>query len=169
MTTATINYQTAAPELLRPMYETAKLLAQSDLEPKLQVLVSLRASQINGCAFCLALHRREGQALGDTDDRMFGVAAWHEASWYSDRERLALEWTEALTRISQQRPPEDLLPRMRAQFSDREIVGLTHAINAINAWNRLNVAFGTSPEHADAVFERLRENGAATAAGSRTN
>lgn len=167
--TTKIDYQSEAPELLHPMYETGKLLAQSGLEPKLQTLVQLRASQINGCAFCLALHRREGHALGDTDDRMFGVAAWREAPWYSERERLALEWTEALTRIPAQRPADDLLPRLHEHFSNREIVYLTHAINAINAWNRLNVAFGTSPEYAQAVFERLRPSHAATAAGSGTN
>lgn len=168
MTTKT-DYQSVAPELLRPMFETVKLFGKSSLEPKLRTLVEIRASQINGCAFCLALHRREGRALGDTDDRLFGVAAWHEAPWYSQRERLALEWTEALTRVSQQRPPEDLLARMHQHFDEREIVYLTHAINMINAWNRLNIAFGTSPEHAEAVFNQLHGNGAATAADSRTN
>lgn len=164
-----INYQAVAPEMLRPMYDAGKLLAQSGLDSKLLTLVELRASQLNRCAFCLALHRREGKALGDTDDRLFGVAGWHEASWYTPQERAALEYTEVLTALAQAHPADDLTERMLRHFSERELVYLTHAVNMINAWNRLNAAFGTSPEHADEVFRMLHGNGAATAAGSKTN
>lgn len=164
-----INYQSVAPEMLRPMYDASKLLAQSGLDRKLLTLVEIRASQLNRCAFCLALHMREGKALGDTDDRLFGVPGWREASWYTAQERAALEWTEALTAIAQQHPAADLTARMLEHFSERELVYLTHAVNMINAWNRLNVAFGTAPEYAEEVFNRLHGGGAVTGAGSRTN
>ena len=138
------------------MHDAGKALMQSDLDPKLLNLVLMRASQLNRCAFCLALHMREGKALGDTDDRLFGVAGWREASWYDARERVALEWTEALTQVSLQPPSDDLRARVREQFTEREIVYLTYAIGLINSFNRANVAFGTSPDGAEAVFKALR-------------
>lgn len=150
-----LDYMAAAPEVVRPLYDASKLLAESGIEQKLLVLVQLRVSQINGCAFCLALHRREGEALGESADRLFGVAAWREAGWYSARERAALEWAEALTFIAREHPHDDLLARMKEHFSDKELAYLTLAVNAINAWNRLNVAFGTPPERADDVFKQL--------------
>lgn len=150
-----IELISVAPEITRTLSEVGKLIEKSGLEKNLLTLVELRASQINGCAFCLALHMREGQALGESIDRLTGVAAWHEAPWYSERERLALEWTEVLTRIAAERPHPDLLPRMREHFSDRELVYLTLAVTLINSYNRFNVAFGTSPELADVVFKRL--------------
>lgn len=160
---AKIDYSTLAPEVVRPLHDAAKLLAQSGLEPNLLVLVELRASQLNRCAFCLALHMREGQALDESSDRLSGLPAWREASWYSARERAALEWTEALTLVAQAQPGGDLLARMREHFSDREIVYLTLAVNTINAWNRFNVAFGTPPERADEVFRMLHPKTAAHA------
>ncbi|MGH7738048.1 MAG: carboxymuconolactone decarboxylase family protein [Candidatus Tyrphobacter sp.] len=158
---AKLNYTTVVPEIMHPFMETSALLAKSGLERNLLNLVELRASQINGCAFCLALHMREGQALGESSDRLSGVAAWHDAPWYGARERLALEWTEALTRLSNGRPPDDLLARLREQFDDREIVYLTLAVTLINSYNRFNVAFGTSPEGADAVFRMIHPQTAA--------
>ena len=148
-----LNYLAVAPEIARPLYDTNKLLANSGLEENLQTLVQIRASQINGCAFCLALHRREGEAAGESADRLYGLAAWHDAPWYSERERLALEWTEALTQIAKERPPESLFEQMKEHFTEREIVYLTVAVNAINSWNRFNVAFGTSPARAEELFE----------------
>lgn len=155
MSTNIIDYNAVAPEAIRPLYEAAKVLAKSDLEQSLLILVELRASQLNRCAFCLALHMREGQAVGESIDRLTGVAAWREASWYSARERAALELTEVLTALSAAHPPAGLLPRMREVFSDRELVHLILAINSINSWNRFNVAFGTPPEKAEAVFAQL--------------
>ena len=146
---------TIAPEIVRPLYDQGKLLSKSGLEPTLLTLIQLRTSQLNRCAFCLALHTREARALGESDDRMSGLAAWRDAPWYSEPERAALEWTEALTLLPEGHPNVEVLPRVKTQFADREIVYLTLAINTINAWNRLSVGFGTSPEGADAVFEML--------------
>lgn len=151
----TIDVLSIAPEVVRPLLDGGKLLAQSGLEPKLLSLVELRASQINRCAFCLALHTREAEALGESRDRLSGLAAWRDAPWYGARERAALEWTEALTLLAHEHPSRERLAAMKEHFTDREIAYLTLAIGTINAWNRLNVAFGTSPEGADAVFRML--------------
>ena len=150
-----LDYMSVAPEVGRALIASGGLLAMSGLEPNLLTLVELRASQLNRCAFCLALHMREGQALGETSDRLSGVAAWHDAPWYSERERLALEWTEALTHLAGQQPADDLLDRMKEHYNERELVYLTFAVTAINSFNRFNVAFGTSPEGADAVFKMM--------------
>lgn len=154
----TLDYQSVAPDVLRPLYEANNILAKSGLEPKLLALIELRASQINRCAFCLALHTREAEALGESGDRLIGLPAWREAPWYSARERAALEWTEALTQIADEPPNSNLLARMKEHFSESEIVYLTLAVNTINSWNRFNVAFGTSPALADTVFKMLHTN-----------
>lgn len=150
-----IDYLSADPEVTRSLYDGAKVLARSGLDSKLTALVGMRASQINGCAFCLALHRREGEALGESADRMFGLDAWRDAPWYSTRERAALEWTEALTRVADGHPSENLLSQMLEHFSERELVNLTMVIALVNTWNRFNVGFGTSPEKAEAAFKQL--------------
>ncbi len=155
----TLDYLSVAPDVVRPLYDANKILAKSGLEPNLLTLIELRASQINGCAFCLALHTREAQAQGESNDRLSVLPAWREAPWYSPRERAALEWTEALTLVANQRPHPELLSRMKEHFSESEIVHLTLAINSINSWNRFNIAFGTSPEHAGTVFKMLHPNG----------
>jgi alkylhydroperoxidase family enzyme len=103
---------------------------------------------------------REGQALGESSDRLSGVAAWRDAPWYSERERLALEWTEALTQLASQQPPSGLLERMKEQYNEREIVYLTLAVTTINTFNRFNIAFGTSPADADAVFKMIHPEAA---------
>jgi len=141
--------------------ETGSLVAKSGLEPNLITLVVLRASQMNRCAFCIALHMREGQAQGESSDRLSGVAAWRDAPWYNERERLALEWTEALTQLVGQHPPSGLLERMKEHYDERELVYLTLAVSSINTFNRFNVAFGTSPADADAVFKMMHSKAAA--------
>lgn len=150
-----MDYNAAAPEAVRPLFEVGKALAKSSLEKNLLTLVELRASQINGCGVCLAIHMREAQAQGESLDRIVGLNAWQDAGWYNPRERAALEWTDALTKLSQGRPPEDLLARMREHFDDRELVFLTLAVTAINSWNRFNVAFGQPSEAGIKVFEAL--------------
>lgn len=136
-------------------YPAVKYLENSTLEPALRDLVMLRASQMNGCAFCIALHWRELEARGESADRVHGLAAWREAPWYTRRERVALAWTEVLTKLPNNDMPDDVFNEGKAVFSDRELVELVLAINLISTWNRFNVAFRTSPEQAQAVFEQL--------------
>ncbi len=138
------------------MYEATKILSQSSLEAGLLHLVELRASQINRCAFCIALHYRQMEALGERGDRISGLPAWREAPWYSDRERAALEWTEALTGVSAHHPDDALFQRVKEQFTDREMAELSLAVATINSWNILNIGFGTPPEAAEAVFKQLQ-------------
>ena len=154
-----LDYHSVAPNAIRPLFEAGKTLGASGLEPKLLVLTQVRASQINGCAFCLALHTKEALALGEPVERITALSAWRETPWYTDRERMALEWTEALVTISRAHPEEDLIERARASFTETELVYLTVAINTITAWNQLNVAFATSPELAEDVFRQLHPNG----------
>ena len=150
--TKRLDYATILPEAIKPLFAANAVVEHSGLEPALRIWVALRASQINGCAFCIAMHSREAVELGENGDRLWGLPAWREASWYSDRERAALAWTEALTRVSAGPPSDELYARVREQFDDRQLVALTLAVNAINDWNRFNVAFHTPPETADAVM-----------------
>ena len=152
-----LDYQTSVPEALRAMYGIEGYLGKTTLEPIIRIFVSIRASQINGCAFCLAMHWREAEHLGERGDRLHGLPAWREASWYTPRERAALEWTEALTQIAGKQIPDDLFARVREQFDEKETVALTMAVNQINAWNRLNIAFCTPPELAEAVVAAQRK------------
>lgn len=161
---AQINVQSAAPEVAAYLGEGGKLLAKSGLDEDLLVLVSLRASQINGCAFCLALHAREARARGETDDRIVGLSAWRETPWYGDRERLALEWTEALTLVStSHRSVEGIRARLKEHFTEREIAFLTLAVTTINAWNRFSIGFANPPEDAERVFHALHPTATARA------
>jgi AhpD family alkylhydroperoxidase len=114
---------------------------KSGLEPALLELVKLRASQINGCAYCIDMHTKDARAAGETEQRLYLLDAWHEATHlYSERELAALAWTESVTRI-EQRIPDEVFEQVRGCFSDAELVNLTLAITAINSWNRMNVAF----------------------------
>jgi len=153
---ARINVQTASPEIVGYLQEGSKLLAKSGLDQDTITLIELRASQINRCAFCLALHTREARARGETDDRIVGLSAWREAPWYGERERLALEWTEALTLVStSHRTVDDVRARLKEHFSDREIAYLTLAVTTINTWNRFSIGFANPPEEAERVFHAL--------------
>lgn len=153
------DYMAAAPQILQPLFEMSKILAACDLEPNLLALVQMRASQINGCAFCLALHGKEAVAFGEPLERITTLSAWRETPWFSERERVALEWTESVVKIAQAHPDEDLLERARKVFSDADLAHLSFAVAQVTAYNQLNVAFGTSPEFAEAVFQRLHGNG----------
>jgi AhpD family alkylhydroperoxidase len=118
---------------------------QAGFDEKLLDLIRMRASQINGCAYCLDMHSKDARASGETEQRLYGLNAWRETPYYSARERAALELTEALTRVSETGVPDDLYERVRAQFSEDELVHLTLAIVAINGWNRFNIAARTVP------------------------
>ena len=139
----------AAPKLMKK-WATISVAAVSSLEPILIQLVEIRASQINGCANCLNMHTQAARAEGETEQRIYLLSAWREAPCYTERERAALGWTEALTRLSEGHTHESAYGALKAQFSDEEQVKLTLMINIINGWNRLSVGFGTWMEPAAA-------------------
>ncbi len=128
-----------APDLLEPLLDISARLASSGLEPRLMDLVKMRASQLNGCAFCLHMHAAHARAAGETDMRLHVLAAWRESPFYSPRERAALAWTEALTFVAETRAPDDVYAEVEASFGERERVALTLLIATINSWNRVAV------------------------------
>ncbi len=136
-----MNIQTAAPEALKPLLALQRYTNDCGLEHSLLELVKIRASQINGCAFCLEMHTREARAMGESDVRMHLLSAWRESPLYTPRERAALAWTEALTRLADTHAPDDVYEEARAQFDEKELANLTVAIGMINVWNRLQVGF----------------------------
>src|SRR5258707_1374584 len=123
------------------MYGLEKYLAESSVEPPLRELIKLRASQINGCAYCIDMHWKDARAAGESEQRLYGLNAWREAPYYSERERAALAWAEVVTLISQTHVSDEEYEAARAQFSEEELVKLTMAVIAINGWNRLAIAF----------------------------
>jgi len=131
----------AAPTTMQLMLDMSAEVNASGLEHSLQELVKIRASQINGCAFCLHMHTRDARAAGETEERLYLLDAWRESPLYTDRERAALAWTEALTLISQTHAPDEVYAQLKAQFSEEEQVKLTLLISMINAWNRFQVGF----------------------------
>lgn len=134
-----INYQSTTPQAFQGMLAVDGAVRDSSLEPELVELVKLRASQINGCAFCLDMHSKDARALGEQEQRFHLLAAWREAPGYSDRERAALAWCEALTQLPGSGAPDSVFDPLTELFSDEEIVALTYQIVAINGWNRLAV------------------------------
>lgn len=155
--TQRIAYTSVAPEAVRFFRQAGHYLrTATTIEPTVLHLVFLRASQMNGCAFCIAMHWREAKEDGIEDDRLHGLSAWREAPWYSDRERAALAWTEAVTDVMHSHIPDDVYVQARTAFSERELVDLTLAVNTINGWNRFAIAFRTPPELAAGVVEAQR-------------
>lgn len=135
----------ATPGIVQSMLGLEKQVHRGGLDGRLLDLVRMRASQINGCAYCLDMHSKDARAAGETEQRLYGLEAWRETPYYSDRERAALEWTEALTLVAETHAPDDVYERVRQQFSENEVLHLTLAIVAINGWNRLNIAARTVP------------------------
>jgi AhpD family alkylhydroperoxidase len=136
-----IDYRTqSAPGALDGMRALEQHVRQSGLGPLLLELVKTRASQLNGCAFCIDMHTKDARAHGETEQRLYGLSAWRDAPFYSSRERAALEWTEALTLVAGNDVPDDLYARVRQHFDERQLVDLTLAIVAINGWNRLAIS-----------------------------
>jgi len=117
----------------------------SGLEPSLLELVKLRASQINGCAYCIGMHWKDARARGESEQRLYGLMAWRESTYYTERERAALAWTEAVTLIADSHVPDELYEEVRQSFNETELVNLTFALVAINGWNRLAISFRTEP------------------------
>jgi len=139
------NYFKAAPDAYKAMSGLETYLHGCGLEEGLLHLVKLRASQINGCAFCLDMHSKDLRAAGETEQRLYTLDAWRECPWYTDRERAALAWTEALTLITQGHVPDAVYEEVRKQFDEKELTDLSLAITTINAWNRLSIAARTTP------------------------
>src|SRR5215831_15868543 len=142
---ARIDVMHVNPGVVHAMLGLERQVQKAGLDSKLLDLVRMRASQINGCAYCLDMHSKDARAAGETEQRLYGLDAWRETPYYSPRERAALEWTEALTLVAQAHAPDELYERAREQFSEDELVHLTLAIVAINGWNRLNIAAQTVP------------------------
>jgi AhpD family alkylhydroperoxidase len=136
-----MEYWKVAPGGYKAMSSLEAYLHGSGLDHALLHMVKLRASQINGCAYCIDMHWKDARAVGESEQRLYGLDAWREAPYYTDRERAALEWTEALTNVTDGHVPDALYDAVRGHFSDKELVDLTWAVAAINAWNRVAIAF----------------------------
>jgi AhpD family alkylhydroperoxidase len=142
---ARIDLMHVNPGIIHAMLGLERQVRQAGFDEKLLDLVRMRASQLNGCSYCLDMHSKDARAAGETEQRLYGLDAWRETPYYSARERAALEWTEALTFVAESRVPDDVYQRVREQFSEDELVHLSLAIVAINGWNRLNIAARTVP------------------------
>jgi len=136
-----------AQEAQKAMYALEQYIAGCGLEHKLVHLMKMRASQINSCAYCIDMHSKDARALGETEQRLYELDAWRETPFYTDRERAALDWTEALTLVSQTHVPDSVYEEVRKYFSEKEIVDLTFVVTTINAWNRLAIALRAAPGH----------------------
>jgi AhpD family alkylhydroperoxidase len=140
-----IDYQNVSPNAVKAMMGLEAAVHRAGFEPGLLDLVKMRTSQINGCAYCLDMHSKDAIARGESPQRLFGLDAWREAPYYTERERAALEWTEALTLVSETHVPDEAFAAVKAQFGEEEIVNLTLAIVAINGWNRFAIGFRAAP------------------------
>jgi AhpD family alkylhydroperoxidase len=170
--TLRIDYPSVAPKALQAVYGLEQYVRQSALEHSLIELVKLRASYMNGCAYCVDMHTKDARVSGETEQRLYAVPVWREAPFYSPRERAALAWTEAVTAMGSEGVPDALYEEARSHFSERELVDLTMAVIAINSWNRLAVTFrsevgsyqprGTEVSHPPAHAPAARLSGSAS-------
>jgi AhpD family alkylhydroperoxidase len=140
-----IAFKKAAPDGVKAMGHLEAYVRQSGLEPSLLELVKLRASQINGCAYCIDMHTKDARARGETEQRLYALSAWRETPFFSERERAALAWTEAVTQIASRHVPDDLYHLACQHFNEKELVDLTLAVIVINGWNRLTISFREPP------------------------
>jgi AhpD family alkylhydroperoxidase len=152
-----IHYAKVAPAAYQAMLGLEKYLHECGLEEGLLHLIKLRASQINGCAYCLDMHWKDLRSIGENEQRLYSLDAWEECPYYTDRERAALAWTEAVTRVSQDHVPDEIYERVRKQFSEKELADLTLAVATINAWNRLSIAGRTTPGTYQPVKRELKK------------
>lgn len=136
-----LNYGEVSPGALKAMLGLEKYVHQSDLENSLIELVKMRASQLNSCAYCIDMHSKDARKAGETEQRLYALSAWRETPFFTERERAALEWTEALTQLSSTHITDELYDSVKKYFNDEEMVVLTMSIIAINGWNRLGVGF----------------------------
>ena len=136
-----LNHTTASPEGYQKLLGVAAFLAHSGLDTNLLELISMRASEINGCSWCLDYHSKHLRQQGETEQRLYGLVAWKEAPYYTERERAALAWTEAVTLIADTHVPDEVYEEVRQQFSEQELANLTMVLVAINGWNRFAISF----------------------------
>ena len=155
-----IEYAKTAPGAMTAMYGLETYVRRCGLERSLLELVKLRASQINGCAYCVDMHTKDARAEGETEQRLYAVIVWEETPFFTERERAALAWTEAVTLVGQGHVPDDVYQQARGSFSETELVNLTLAIIAINGWNRLAISFRTVA----GTYQPARENSVKTGA-----
>jgi AhpD family alkylhydroperoxidase len=142
---ARLNYAKVAPAAYKAMLGLEAYLHQCGLEEPLLHLIKLRSSQINGCAYCLDMHWKDLRAIGETEQRLYSLDAWRECPYYTERERAALAWTEAVTLVARDHVPDEVYEEVRPHFNEKELSDLTFAIATINAWNRLAIAGRTVP------------------------
>ncbi|HEY9480532.1 MAG TPA: carboxymuconolactone decarboxylase family protein [Gemmatimonadaceae bacterium] len=140
-----ISYARSAPGVFDAMESLDKYLEESAIERPLRLLVQMRASQINGCAYCLDMHSKDLRAIGETEQRIYSLDAWRECPYYTERERAALEWTEAVTLVAEGHIADTVYEAVRPLFDERELADLTLALATINAWNRLSIAARITP------------------------
>ena len=150
--TQRLNYIQQSPELFKKFMEFSTALKSTAVEESIRDLISIRASQLNGCAFCLDMHVKEARIHGERELRIYHLATWRESSLFAPRERAALAWAEALTKLPEHGLSDELYDRVRTQLSEKELSDLTFDVMAINAWNRANIAFKTIPGSADKAF-----------------
>ena len=142
---ARIDYLKSARGAYHAMLGIEHYLEQCGLEKSLQDLIKLRVSQINGCAYCIDMHWKDLRAAGESEQRLYGLDAWEESPYYTERERAALAWAESITNIQDDHVPDEVFEKVRNLFNDKELADLTLAITAINSWNRLSIAARTVP------------------------
>lgn len=148
--------------VFKAMFGLGKYLDESGLEPALLDLIKLRASQLNGCAYCIDMHSKDLRAAGESEQRLYELDAWRETPFFTDREQAALAWTEAVTNLHEGHVPDEVFERARSQFGEKELIDLTLAVVAINGWNRLNIAFRNPPgNYTPGMFKKLQEQLAA--------
>jgi len=150
--TQRVDYLKQSPELFKKCLEFSQLTEESSIEESICDLVSIRASQLNGCAFCLDMHVKQATIHGERPLRLHHLASWRESTLFSPRERAALGWTEVLTKIPEQGVPDNIYDLVRTQLSEKEISDLSFVVMAINAWNRVNIGFRTVPGSYDKSF-----------------
>ena len=141
-----LDFYKASPEAIKAMLAFSAAVEKLGIEHSLLELVKLRASQVNGCAFCVDMHAADARKAGETERRLYAVAVWRETPFFTPRERAALAWTEAVTQISARGAPDDLYLALDAQFTQKEQMDLTLGISMINCWNRLAIAFRKMPD-----------------------
>ena len=140
-----LKYAKAFPEGVHALMALGKTINTSGLEPSLMELVKTRASQLNGCAYCIDMHTKDARAAGETEQRLYALSAWRETPFFTPRERAALAWTEAITNIQLGHADDAIYEQVRSEFNDADLVKLTLGITQINAWNRIAIAFRTEP------------------------